>query len=105
MATDYLNVRNDINEMRQRKLELEETLKMSDEDILRSVIRNDRSQQQGQLPSATALHIQHDPAEVEQYLQLTSEKVKNDITHINFVRIDVIYHATLIFTFWFYHVR
>ena len=30
MATDYLNVRNEINEMRQRKLELEETLKMSD---------------------------------------------------------------------------
>ena len=75
MATDYLNVRNEINEMRQRKLELEETLKMSDEDLLRSVIRNERSQHQGQLPSGPALHIQPDPSEVEQYLQLTTEKV------------------------------
>ena len=75
MATDYLNVRNEINEMRQRKLELEETLKMSDEDLLRSVIRNERSQHQGQLPSGPPLHIQPDPAEVEQYLQLTTEKV------------------------------
>ena len=75
MATDYLNVRNEINEMRQRKLELEETLKMSDEDLLRSVIRNDRNHQ-GQLPSGAALHVQPDPAEVEQYLQLTTEKVR-----------------------------
>ena len=75
MATDYLNVRNEINEMRQRKLELEETLKMSDEDLLRSVIRNDRNHP-GQLPSGATLHIQPDPAEVEQYLQLTTEKVR-----------------------------
>ena len=61
--------------MRQRKLELEETLEMSDEDLLRSVIRNDRNHQ-GQLPSGAALHVQPDPAEVEQYLQLTTEKVR-----------------------------
>ena len=75
MATDYLNVRSEIVEMRQRKHELEETLKQSDEELLRSVINNDRPPQ-ATLSSSTALHMQPDPAEVEKYLQLESEKVE-----------------------------
>ena len=78
MATDYLNVRNEIGEMRQRKHELEETLKKSDEELLRSVISNDRSQHT-MLPTSTAVPIQPDPVEVEKYLQLESEKVTIDL--------------------------
>lgn len=76
MATDYLNVRTDIVEMRQRKLDLEEALKKSDEELLRSVISNDRPQHQqaAALPSYTAPQMQPDPAEVETYLQLESNK-------------------------------
>ena len=75
MATDYLNVRTEIVEMRQRKHELEETLKKSDDELLRSVITTDRSQQ-ASLPPTTGVHAQPDPAEVEKYLQMESEKVK-----------------------------
>ena len=74
MATDYLNVRGEIVEMRQKKHELEEMLKKSDDEILRSLMSNDR-QQQVTFPNSTALHMQPNPAEVEQYLQLDSEKV------------------------------
>merc|ERR1711981_1207614 len=59
--------------MRQRKHELEETLKKSDEELLKSVISNDRSQQ-ATLPHSTGVHAQPDPAEVEKYLQLETEK-------------------------------
>jgi len=73
MATDYLNVRTEIVEMRQRKLELEEALKKSDEELLRSVISKDRQQQQA--ATTTAPQMQPDVAEVETYLQLESDKV------------------------------
>jgi len=77
MATDYLNVRNEIVEMRQRKQELEEALQKSDEELLRSSVisNNDRTKQQYPLQSTAALQVQNDPAEIEKYLQLESEKV------------------------------
>ena len=74
MATDYLNVRGEIVEMRQKKHELEEMLKKSDEEILRSFMSNDRPQQVI-FPTSTALHVQPNPAEVGKYLELESEKV------------------------------
>lgn len=74
MATDYLNVRTEIVEMRQRKHELEEALKKSDQELLKSVINNDRSQQ-ATLPHSPGVHAQPNPAEVEKYLQLETEKV------------------------------
>lgn len=73
MATDYLNVRTEIVEMRQRKLELEEALKKSDEELLRSVISNDRQQQQA--ATIAVPQLQPDTADVETYLQLESDKV------------------------------
>jgi hypothetical protein len=82
MATDYLNVRNEIVEMRQRKQELEEALQKSDEELLRSSVisNNDRTKQQYPLPSTAALQVQNDPAEIEKYLQLESEKVSVSCT-------------------------
>ena len=89
MATDYLNVRNEIVEMRQRKHELEETLKKSDDELLRSVISNDRSQQ-STLPPTTGVNAQPDPAEVEKNLQLESEKVKIKKTYL--INISLIFY-------------
>ena len=82
MATDYLNVRNEIVEMRQRKQELEEALQKSDEELLRSSVisNNDRTKQQYPLTSTAALQVQNDPAEIEKYLQLESEKVSVQCT-------------------------
>ena len=82
MANDYLNVRNEIVEMRQRKQELEEALQKSDEELLRSSVisNNDRTKQQYPLTSTAALQVQNDPAEIEKYLQLESEKVSVQCT-------------------------
>ena len=80
MATDYLNVRGEILDMRQRKHELEEKLNKSDEELLRSVIsvsdkHNDRHSQNNLSPSSV-IHMQPDRIEVEKYLRLEDEKVR-----------------------------
>ena len=76
MATDYLNVRGEIVEMRQRKHELEEKLNKSDEELLRSVISVSDKNSQNNLSQSAVIHMQPDRIEVEKYLRLEDEKVR-----------------------------